>query len=79
MLGSRIFVLGGGVVQVCLFYSLQRGVRLFINGFISEEITFPGFWGSSIINPGGPPLSRGPTFSGVGDPIAIFNRNPYNL
>ena len=63
MLGSKIFVLGGGggLVQGRLlenslnnvfFFSFSsaylefsEGVRLFITGFISEEITFPRFQG----------------------------------
>ena len=85
---------GGGVIQgrllenslnnvffffISLFYSLQRGSDCLSMVLFQRKLFFPGFRGSSIINPGGPPFSRGPTFSRVGDPNAIFNRNPYNL
>ena len=86
---------GGGVVQggllenslnnvffffsISLFNSLQRGSDCLSMVLFQRKLLFPGFRGSSIINPGGPSFSRGSNFFQGGDSNAIFNRNPYNL
>ena len=42
-----------------LIYSLQRRSDSLSMVLFQRKLLFPGFRGSSIINPGGPPFSRG--------------------
>ena len=69
------FCLGGGkgMVQGRLQENSPINVFFFFQLFISEEINFPRYQRGSTIFQGCP------TFSSVGVPNAIFNRNSYSL
>ena len=95
MLGSRIFMLGGGVVQGRLlenslnnvlfsfssaYFIVYRGGLIVYQWFYFRGNYFSQVSGGvpSLIQ-GGPPFFMRSNFFRVGDPKAIFNRNPYNL
>ena len=84
---------GGGVVQgrllenslnnlffffISLFYSLQRGSDCLSMVLFQRKLLFPGFRGSSIINPGDPPFSRGSNlFQGISNCVFFQPKHGY--